>query len=273
MALGLVVAASSMTAAEAAPKAYGVTVKVSKTTADVGATIKVTGKVSGENARKLKGKKVTVQRKYGNAGWQKVADAKISSKRTFSLSTKLVAGGNTSFRVVKSKSGKIRTGTSATRTLSVYKWIDLTTAPSVGFSAGLRNHPVTLNGKTYARALQGSGVVVTGFNATGCTALTTTIGFPDKEKVALASTDSQTLTAMSGKASSATPTEHGPYVVTRDEVKKVTINFASAEVMALVNSVDAASGPATAVLADPLVRCNSDSLALVPDDWSVFGPS
>lgn len=271
MALGVVLAIGSVTAAEAAPKTFKVSVKVSKTTAEFGSSVKITGKVSGDSSRRLKGKRVTVQRKYATGGWKKVGTAKISSKRTFSLSTKLVAGGDTSFRVVKSKSGKTRTGTSAIRTLPVYKWIDLTTAPSIGISFGLKNHPVTLNGHKYTRALQGLGGLMVGFNAAKCTSMTTVIGFQDKEKSGLTSTDSMSLVGMSGNMSG-TPTTQGPYVVTRDQVKKVTINFSNVEAVVLQGGTTIQTGQATSVLADPLVRCNSDSLAQIPDSWDLFGP-
>lgn len=276
MALGVVLAAGSITAAEAAPKAFKVTVKVSKSTADVGAKIKVSGKVSGQSSKSLKGKKVTVQRKYGNGGWQKVGTAKISSKRTFALSTTLVKGGNTSFRVVKGKSGKIKSGTSAARSLPVYKWIDLTTAPSIGYSMGVRNQAVTMGGKRYARALQGVDQLMVAFNATNCTALTTTIGFQDRDRSKMDRTDTQSLVAMSGNAPGAQPTgQYGPYIVSRDQVQKVSIGFANVvTVMAVAETeVSAGSFVASAVMADPLVRCNSDSLAAVPESWLTTGPA
>lgn len=275
MALGVVLAAGSITAAEAAPKSFTVTAKVSRTKADVGAKVKVSGKVSGQSAKSLKGKKVTVQRKYVGGGWQKIGTAKISSKRTFALSTKLVKGGNTSFRVVKGKSGKIKSGKSTARTLPVYKWIDLTTAPSLGFSMGVRNQAVTMGGKRYARALQGLDQLMVAFNATNCTTLTTTIGFQDRDRAKLERTDTQSLTAMKSDGLSGQPTgQYGPYIVSRDQVQKVSINFANTKMLAATGDTEVAAGSfvASAVMADPLVRCNSDSLAAIPDSWLATGP-
>lgn len=261
MALGAVLVAGSMTAAEAAPKAYKVSAKVSKSTADVGNRIKISGKVSGESASKLKGDKVTIQRKYNGGGWQKVGTAKISSKRSFSLSTRLVKGGTTSFRVVKSKSGKIRSGVSSTRTIKVYKWIDLTTAPTLELSGGLRNHPVTVNGKTYPRNIQSSiGIVFLEFNPQNCTTFSTVVGFKDSEKSELEPTTEMFADVLRRATPSAEPTWIAGAEITPDQVKLLSVAIPLGGMIV----VQAGGGGATTVLASPQARCNADTLLPIP---------
>lgn len=258
MALGVVLAAGSVTAAEAAPTSFTVTAKVSKTSSAVGAKIKVTGKVAGQSAKKLKGKKVTVQRKYATGAWKKVGTARITSKRTYSLSVKLTAGGNTSFRAVKAKSGKVRSGTSAARTLSVFKTFDLTTSPIFAVEIGSRNSPVVMNKKSYPRAFQSLNQLVVFVDARSCSTVSGVTGFLDRQKSQIQPTAVQETQIVQLDATNAVVGE-SVFTTTLNQVAKRTVAVKPAtRRLAIIGAV---SSGGSAVFALPTLRCNRNTLA------------
>lgn len=146
--VALTVSVAPTMAAEAAPKkpTFKVSVSIPTSTADVGTSIRVSGKVSGPRAAK---KRLVVQRKVGAGRWTTVRKVTTTSKRRYSTSVKVTTAGAQQFRVVAPASKKARQGVSRTRSLTGWRWLDVSTAGAV---ENLARGTATLDGRRHAGA-------------------------------------------------------------------------------------------------------------------------
>lgn len=149
--IGLATAALIAAGAQSAHAAstYSVTLNLSATTADVNSSVTLTGKVSPKS--KLKGKKVSIDRKYGTTGsWKRVTTAKLTSSGKFTKKIKLTAGGPTFFRVRKSAGNKRAAGISAARNISVFRWRSLNDLPFASTPSNVYRGKVSINGHEFS---------------------------------------------------------------------------------------------------------------------------
>lgn len=146
------IASLAPTTTEAAPKrAYQVSIKISRTQADVGQTIRIAGRVAGPKAAK---KRLAIQRKVGSAKWRTVRKVRTTSRARYSTKVKVTTAGRQYFRVVAPTSSKRRAGHSKARALTGFRWLDLTQQPSMTPTGrGAVRGPVTVAGRTYPSAL------------------------------------------------------------------------------------------------------------------------
>lgn len=181
-AIGLIASLAPATAAEAAKKpkkpTYRVSIKIGKTSADVGQVITLAGRVKGPKARK---KRLVVQRKVGSGAWRAVKKVRTNKKGRYSTKVKVAVVGQQHLRVVAPRSKKARKGVSSRRGYVGWRWIDLTTQPSLMEGNTAIRGAVTIAGKHYAKAItfDDTGLF---FNATGaCDTFRSTIGVVDGE--------------------------------------------------------------------------------------------
>ena len=202
-AVGLVASLAPTVAAEAAAKPiYKVSISTSAAKADVGQTVKVSGKVTGPRAAR---KSLAVQLKVGKGAWRTVKKVRTTTSRRYSASIKVSTAGKQYLRVVAPKTKKVRQGVSRTRGLVGWRWLDLTSrAKSAGDSVAVA--PASVAGTTYAKAISVSGRRIT-FPVNGACD-TFTAGFGVRDGVALGTT---VMTFISTSAwGNATPVEVAP---------------------------------------------------------------
>ncbi|MEH3033915.1 MAG: hypothetical protein PGN07_07705 [Aeromicrobium erythreum] len=113
-------AASVLVATPAEAATYGVTLNLSKSTADVGQKIGLSGKVTGSKAAK---KKLSVQYRLGSGSWKTVKTVTTSSKATYATTFTVKTAGTAGLRVVAPKSGSTKAGTSPARNFTGYRWL------------------------------------------------------------------------------------------------------------------------------------------------------
>lgn len=147
----------------AAPPAK-TSVKIASIVPVEGSTV-ISGKqvrVSGSASKNLAGKKLTVKVKVGS-GWQTLsAKPKVTSAGKFTFTAKAIGIGKTTYRVVfaVTKTGKRLAASSASRAVTVWKWLPLAGQRIVDSEAawgGWQPHPsvVTMAGVTYRDGLLG----------------------------------------------------------------------------------------------------------------------
>lgn len=149
-AVGLIASLAPTVAADAAAKpTYKVSISTSATKADVGQTIKVSGKVSGPQAAK---KRLAVQVRVGKGAWRTVRKVRTTKNRRYSTKVTVTTAGSQTIRVVAPGSKRARAGTSSTRGFVGWRWLDLT---KQGFTVGgakPTTGPVTVAGRAYPKA-------------------------------------------------------------------------------------------------------------------------
>ncbi len=134
------------------------TLKITKIAPTAGSTV-ISGKqvkVTGTASKNLKGKKLKVQVKV-NGAWKTLsAKPKVTSKGKFTFTTKAIGVGKTSYRVVftATKKGTRLAGSTASRSVTVWKWISLASQNNVDYEASHGWHEpnpetVTMAGVTY----------------------------------------------------------------------------------------------------------------------------
>ncbi len=241
-------------AADAAQPAYKVSVSLSKTNADIGQTVTVSGKVIGPKAAR---KKLLVQRKVGAGGWKTVKKVATTRQSRYTTAVTVSSAGAQQYRVVAPKSNVRRAGTSSAKALTGWRWIDPTATALV---EDLTRSTVTVDGRAYKNALvttpDGSGDVLISTGNT-CDALTLSVGMEgtiDSSGVAYVY---QATSFMAGE-----PTSVGAKMVTGNQAPpssrwslKPTTGFLVIELNA--NS----EGPTQrAALISPRVHCSTNTL-------------
>jgi hypothetical protein len=96
--------------------------KASSASVDAGDTVSLSGTTSAA----LAGRPATLQIKSGTT-WKSLVGGKVSSTKTFSLSTKATGRGNQYYRVVVSGTSSASGAITATKTFTVYAWYSLDT--------------------------------------------------------------------------------------------------------------------------------------------------
>ncbi|MET0930147.1 MAG: hypothetical protein ABWX74_11545 [Aeromicrobium sp.] len=234
----------------AAKKSYKVSVKTSKSTSTPGASVKISGKVSGP---KVKGKSVKIQRQYVGGGWKTVATTKLSSKGTYSAWVETPLGGSTSFRVLKARSSVRKAGTSAIKTLPVYKWINLVEAAAQSSASAqyYGNVPVTIEGQTFRHSALLNTNLTTAYNTANlCTTLRATVGQDD------ASTVADTFNIFVGHLGPGPGAFNQP--VNQASVTPLVRNISGVSIL-ILGANDLAAG-SLAAIGTPQVLCNADEL-------------
>lgn len=251
-ATGLVLAVAPTTAHAAAKPTFKVTASANKTAADVGQSIKVTGKVAGPRAAK---KVLLVQRKVGTSAWKTVAKVRTTTKRKYSASVKVTTAGKQHLRVVAPKSKKAKAGVSRTRAFTGWRWIDLTTAPSENAGDNSRAE-VRIAGKAYASKVMtfsGTGIY---FNVGRvCSTFAASIGVPDET-----SDTAELLTFTQKKADfsdEAVPTTTAVAANTAPKAVRQSLTGVS------LLGIGAGNGVLTTIA--PQARCSVNALAPVPE--------
>ncbi|MBC9227606.1 hypothetical protein GL325_14855 [Aeromicrobium sp. 636] len=149
-AVGLIVSLAPTASAEAAKKpTYKVSIKLSTTKADVGQTVKVSGKVRGPKAAK---KRLAVQVKVGAGKWRTVKKVRTTKKRGYATRIKVSTAGAHAVRVVAPKSKRARAGKSTARRYVGWRWLDLTQQPIDAEANAVTTGPATVAGRTYPKA-------------------------------------------------------------------------------------------------------------------------
>ena len=149
-ALGLVASLAPTVAAEAAAKpTYRVSISTSATKADVGRTIKVSGKVAGPNAAK---KRLAVQVRAGKGAWKTVAKVRTTKSRRYAAKVKVTTAGSQSIRVLAPKSKRAHAGKSTTRSFTGWRWLDLTQQEFATTGPRPTTGRVTVAGTVYPKA-------------------------------------------------------------------------------------------------------------------------
>ena len=157
-AVALALAVAPTVSAEAAPKkpVFTVSASLSTSTADVGQTVRLSGKVSGPRAAK---KRLAVQRKVGSGTWKTVARTSTTKSRRYSARVKVTTAGAQQFRVVAPGTKKARQGVSRSRALTGWRWID----PSAnGVVQDLTRATLTIDGarhSTWVAPINSSGAL------------------------------------------------------------------------------------------------------------------
>lgn len=149
-AVALTVSVAPTMAAEAASKpTYKVSISTSKAKADVGQTIKVSGKVTGPKAAK---KLLTVQVKAGSGTWKNVKKVRTTAKRGYATNVKVSTAGKQSVRVVAPKSKKAKQGVSKARGFVGWRWLDLTVQRKTT-EGSVKIGAAKIAGTSYAKAI------------------------------------------------------------------------------------------------------------------------
>lgn len=170
------VVALAPTAAHAATPTYKVSISTSKASADVGQTVRVSGKVSGPRAAK---KALLVQRRIGSGAWKTVSKVRTTTKRAYATNVKVATAGKQQLRVVAPKSKKVKKGVSTARNLTGWRWIDATTNAAI---EGLTRQTATIQGRKYtglAAAPDENGIMFVQVDGT-CDALNYSVGVEGK---------------------------------------------------------------------------------------------
>lgn len=135
-----------VTPAEAATFTVSLTTNVTK--ADVGASVKLTGKVKGTGAGKAP---LAVQRRYGSGAWSTIAKATTTSTGAYATSVKVTTAGAQSLRVVARKKGATAQGISPARALTGWAWLKLYDESYFSEGSVQRGWVGTVNGGTPPR--------------------------------------------------------------------------------------------------------------------------
>ena len=144
------VAATALTVAPAQAASYAVTLKTSRTKADVGTTFTLSGKVTGKSSG---AKTLTVQRKIGSAAWTKLTTVKTTSTGAYSKAITAKSTGAKAYRVVAPKSGSTGSGTSPSVTVTGYTWLYLADQPVTAVGGAVVDTPRRIDGKTYKKSI------------------------------------------------------------------------------------------------------------------------
>jgi len=132
------------TGAQAAPAAHRVSISASAAKADVGQSVRVSGKVTGARAGRTK---VLVQHRVGSGAWRTVARPRTTKGGRYTASVRVTTAGAQSLRVVAPRSKTRAAGTSAVRRLTGWRWIDATRTGAV---ENLRSGSVRIHGASYS---------------------------------------------------------------------------------------------------------------------------
>lgn len=108
---------------------------------------------TGTASAKLKGAKVTVQRREGSKAWAKVATVKVSKKGTFTVRTRATGVGSFSYRVTSAKTKKAAAGKSNSIGVTVYRWYVLSTLGGVASSGDARYDAITMAGQFFFQSV------------------------------------------------------------------------------------------------------------------------
>lgn len=140
---------ASQQAAQAKSK-YTVTISASKSTIELGkGSVKLTGKVSPS----AKGKKVSIQRKYGNGAWKTIATAKLSSSSKYAINIKPKKAAITSYRVVKPRTKMRSAGASVATEVRVGRWRYVVDLPRTDYVAA-EESTATIRGIRYPKSIR-----------------------------------------------------------------------------------------------------------------------
>lgn len=144
----------------AAPAAYATTPKrsaiVTLTSVKAAASPVVVGTrvtVSGKTSSNLKGKVVVLQRKVGTKWVDQAAKARVTSARTFTITTRASGVDHVAYRVIYKGNSKIKSAKSYGKALTVYRWKHLSKLdPKI--KKNTYSGPVSVNGKDYLNSLR-----------------------------------------------------------------------------------------------------------------------
>lgn len=180
-AVALIIAALVVTLtapAAQARAAYAVTVTASRSQVDVGQSFTLSGQVTPA----ARGKKVTIQRRYGTGSWRTIGTATLKSSGSYAKTIKATKAAPTSYRVLKAKSSSRSAGTSRTVGVGAYRWRHLTDLPSFrGSLVGTSEKSAVMLGVTYPHSLLVGGSASAGFETAGlCDDLTTYAGIDQR---------------------------------------------------------------------------------------------
>lgn len=245
---------TGVSAADAAPSPYKVSIKLNHTYSNAGGSVLVSGYVTGSKAN---GSSVKVQRKYVGGSWKTVATDQISSNR-YAAWVETPRGGNTSFRAVKGASTTHSAGTSATKTIKVYEWLYLANETGFAQYGGGYMAPIEaqLGSTLYTRSIGfffGQSVVT--WNVAGaCTELRMTADYTSSRNPLPASVDFEVRRWQTDNTVPVTTTTRAPNA----GPVAITAPLASTRVLELalvhLESED------NAFLGNPRIRCNLDHL-------------
>jgi hypothetical protein len=168
-ALALVLGVTAVAGAATKPP-YRVTLHTSVSSSTADHFLTVSGRVFGPRAA---GKTVRIQRKYVGGSWVTVATPTTSARGTYAARVETPRGGTTSFRAIKARSTLRSAGTSAVRSIPVYRWLYLADQPA---ESSQMTHGVnyTMNGKQYPHSIWFFGDGYLAYKLAGlCTKVTT----------------------------------------------------------------------------------------------------
>ena len=151
-AAGTTAAALVLTAVTVAPAqaaSYAVSIKTSRTQADVGGRFTLSGQVTGRGSG---GKTVYIQRRTGSGGWSNVTTTKTSSKGTYKRQLGVTSVGAKQYRVVATATSTVGRGESPAVTVTGFTWLYLADQPTTANGA-IVDVPVTVGGATYRKSL------------------------------------------------------------------------------------------------------------------------
>lgn len=160
-----------------ASTSYAVTISSTAATLDLGRSFTLKGTVSPNAA----GKSVAIQRKYAGGSWTTITHDTLSSGSQYSKSIKPTRAAVTSYRVVKAAAGSRRTGISATKVVTVYRWRYLTDLPQVSHDLGAEeSNGATIMGRVFPYSVvETNGTSIT-YKLNGlCTKFTAVVGMDD----------------------------------------------------------------------------------------------
>ena len=175
------------TAQAAHARSSSVTISASRSTVELGQSVKLTGKVS-PSAKK---KRVKIQRRYEGGGWKTIKTVKLSSRSRYAYTVTPTRGGPTDYRVQKPGSKGRSTTTSATRRVDVFRWRSLLDFP-VTTPYTLVQGTRTIGGQTFpaSAALRGSDATWT-IGGGRCTTFRTSIGIDGTSSAGVAASPNQ----------------------------------------------------------------------------------
>jgi hypothetical protein len=122
--------------------------KTSSASVDAGDTITLSGTTSGA----LAGRPATLQIKAGTT-WKSIVGGKVTTTKTFSLSTKATGRGNQYYRVVVTGTPSASGAVSATKAFAVYAWYSLDSTFSDGWIALVPQDYWRIAGVNYTKVL------------------------------------------------------------------------------------------------------------------------
>ena len=145
LAAALVAAAATFLVAPPAQAAsYVVSLSADALNADVGEKVTLSGKVGGTGAV---GRTVYLQRRSSNGAWGTVATTTTNGARAYSKAVTIPAAGTNAYRAVVNASSTLGRGTSVTRFVTGYTWVDLHAAAYASDGFVQRGWHGQLNGR------------------------------------------------------------------------------------------------------------------------------